>query len=218
MTLRRVTSYGSSANGDIYAESLCRHAHELVMMGYGRLRPSDHVASQETEITGELVRAMREAMQEASAPDWVARYALRDDPPLDVPGRYGKARPRVDIEFELVRHGTRPLLRFEAKRLGPGHSTSAYLGEDGLGCFLSGKYPLNHPEAGMLGYVQDGNAGAWAKRIASGLNKAPALYFLHRKWRKRRVLATCDHTYRTVHAPPKVEGLVTVHHVLLSFS
>ena len=75
---------------------------------------------------------------------------------MNVQGKLGKSRPRVDIEFERVVRGKRPRLRFEAKRLNSatGHTVAKYLGEEGLGCFLSGKYPMMHAEAGMLGYVQ----------------------------------------------------------------
>ena len=56
-------------------------------------------------ITGKLVHAMRDAMADPQAPDWTTRYSIREDPPLNVPGRHGKSRPRVDIEFERVQHG-----------------------------------------------------------------------------------------------------------------
>lgn len=189
-------------------------------MAYDRLVPLDYISSQETEITGELVRAMREAMQETDAPEWVSPYALpKDDPPLDVPGRYGKARPRIDIEFELVRRGPRPTLRFEAKRLGPRHPVSGYLGKDGLGCFLSGKYPLTGREAGMLGYVQSDDEDVWAGKLADRLREDPGGYSLRRggDWRRVRIIAACRHTYRTVHTGPRSNGPLTIYHMLLCF-
>lgn len=220
MKIQRAPSNGLSSNREPYLRSLCRHAHELIIMGYGRLTPSHFAVSDETEITGELVRTMREAMQENDAPEWVDRYALpKDDPPLNVPHRRGPSRPRVDIEFERVKRGPRPTLRFEAKRLGPNHPVSGYLGKDGLGCFLTGKYPSPHHEAGMLGYIQNDDEDAWAKKIASSLDNTPKKYLLSAKgeWRRVQVTVACPHTYQTVHATPKSNGRLTVHHVLLCF-
>src|SRR5262245_62168224 len=161
---------------DTYRRSLRTHAHTLIAMGYQELHAQDLVNSQEPEITGELVRAMREIQERAAAPPWVVYYTIHDDPPLNVPGKRGAKRPRVDIEFERVTRGTRPRLRFEAKRLGRNHGIGQYLGEDGLGCFISGRYPLTHPEAGMLGYVQSNDETTWAAKIAMALTRAPDAY------------------------------------------
>jgi hypothetical protein len=42
-----------------YRASLRRHAHELIALGYRELHAEDFERSEEPEITGELVRAMR---------------------------------------------------------------------------------------------------------------------------------------------------------------
>jgi hypothetical protein len=72
----------------------------------------------------------------------------------------------------------RPRLRFEAKRLRRNRDVVQYLGEDGLGCFTSGKYPLTLPEAGMLGYVQNSNETTWAAKIAMALTRTPDAYHI----------------------------------------
>ena len=99
------------------AEASGRMLTQLIAMGYQELHTEDFANSQEPEITGELVRTMREIQERKSAPSSVASYPIHDDPPLNVPGKRGKNRPRVDIEFERVARGMRPRLRFEAKRL-----------------------------------------------------------------------------------------------------
>ena len=157
-----------------YAKQLRAHAHRLIAEGYARMDKAAFASEQEPAITGELVRQMRAYLESgAGVPAWVRHYSIHDDPPLNVDGRLGKARPRVDIEFERVAYGPRPRLRFEAKRLNStnGHTVSVYLGRDGLGCFLSGRYPATHGEAGMLGYVQSEDETAWSERIAEALRR-----------------------------------------------
>ena len=106
---------------NVYQLNLRLHAHELIAMGYQVLLAEDFANKQEPEITGELVLAMREILERSSSPVWAEYYTIHDDPPLNVPGKRGKKRPRVDIAFERVIRGLRPCLRFEAKRLGKNH-------------------------------------------------------------------------------------------------
>jgi hypothetical protein len=53
-------------------------------MGYQALCAADFENSQEPEITGELVRAMRESLERDTAPPWAEYYAIHDDPALNV--------------------------------------------------------------------------------------------------------------------------------------
>ena len=203
----------------IYQISLRTHAHELIAMGYQELQAEDFANSQEPEITGELVRAMREIQEQASAPDWVVYYTIHDDPPLNGPGKRGNKRPRVDIEFERVKRGIRPRLRFEAKRLGRNYGVRQYLGKEGLGCFISGRYPLTHPEAGMLGYVQSHSEAAWAARIEATLSQAPAMYSVadNELWEQHHITLRLLYTYRSKHHCPALGEDIHVFHTLLCF-
>jgi hypothetical protein len=204
---------------NVYQSSLMTHSHELIVMGYQELHAEDFAHFQEPEITGELVRAMRGALERASAPDWVVYYTILDDPPLNVPGKKGKRRPRVDIEFERVTRGVRPRLRFEAKRLGRNHGVKPYLGKDGLGCFTSGKYPLTHPEAGMLGYIQSGDEAAWAAKIEAALRKDPAAYCVANGvlWEHHHIASRLAYTYRSKHHCPALGEDIRIFHILLRF-
>jgi hypothetical protein len=204
---------------NVYQSSLRTHAHELIVMGYQELHAEDFAHFQEPEITGELGRAMRGVLEWASAPDWVVYYTILDDPPLDVPGKKGKRRPRVDIEFERITRGMRPRLRFEAKRLGRNHGVKPYLGKDGLGCFTSGKYPLTHPEAGMLGYIQSGDEAAWAAKIEAALRKDPATYCVANGvlWESHHITSRLAHTYRSKHHCPALGEDIRIFHILLRF-
>jgi len=213
-------AHGFSSNREYYLRALRRHAHELINMGYGRLVPSELSGSAETHITGELVQAIHAAMQAPDAPSWVVHYALpKDDPPLNTPGRHGSSRVRVDIEFERVKCGPRPLLRFEAKRLGNGHPVSMYLGDEGLGCFLSGKYPTTHGEGGMLGYIQTESEEHWAAKISAALKEGRRKHTVCKdgQWCSTNIIHGLKHTYRTQHHAPRPGDSLLIHHILLRF-
>src|SRR5271157_2966485 len=94
---------------------------------------------------------------------------VKDDPPQNVPGRFGKKRPRIDIEFVHVIRGRRPRFHVEAKRLYRSDSVNEYFGPAGLGMFVEGAYAAEWPSAGMLGYVQSDDCVAWLARLAEGL-------------------------------------------------
>ncbi len=203
-----------------YGDALRRHAHWLIAEGYQRMDATAFARVEEPAITGELVRKMRAFLESGSnAPAWVAYYAIHDDPPLDAGGRRGRSRLRVDIEFERVTAGTRPRLRFEAKRLctATGHTVAKYLGEEGLGCFLSGRYPTTHGEAGMLGYVQSENEAGWAGRIASELSRCgQESGIVSSPLAQQQTHAALRHTYISHHQQRPDKDL-TIHHVLLLF-
>lgn len=214
------SAVGKPGNRACYLPTFRRHVHEILYMGYRRLDYAQLTSSEEPEITGELVRAMREAMQDGGAPHWVVNYALpKDDPPLNVEGRLGKRRPRADIEFERTQLGPRPVFRFEAKRLNGIHPVSAYLGPDGLGCFVSGRYPADGEEAGMLGYVQSDDEATWADRINSCISSHRRQYALRPDgtWRKVAIVSGLGYTYRTRHDRPSPLPPITIGHVLLRF-
>lgn len=204
-----------------YADALCKHAHWMIAEGYERLEIATFERAQEPAITGELVQAMRGFLESGeSAPSWVTLYSLHDDPPIEAGGRRGRSRLRVDIEFERIAAGRRPRLRFEAKRLcsDTRHTVAGYLGKDGLGCFLTGRYPTTHGEAGMLGYVQSGGESAWAEKIAVRLSEAKAEHgSLPPPFTHQQVHAGLRHTYASHHQDRRGKGRLVIHHVLLRF-
>ncbi len=204
-----------------YADALCKHAHWIIAEGYQRLEKAAFARAQEPTITGELVQAMRAFLESGEdAPSWVTLYSIHDDPPVEAGGRLGRSRPRVDIEFERIGAGRRPRLRFEAKRLcsPTGHTVAGYLGEDGLGCFLTGRYPTRDGEAGMLGYVQSGDTAIWAEKIAVQLIEGGGEHgSLTLPFERQQIHATLEHTYVSHHLGRDEEPL-EVHHILLRFS
>lgn len=169
-TVRRRSPRASAANA--YRMSFVTRVHTLVAVGYARLDPQDLASREETEITGMLVDAIDEYLQSTQAPTWAHRFAVHDDRPLTSMGKLGKSRPRVDIELERTQRGPRPSFQFEAKRLYASGSVAAYVGDDGLGCFTSGRYAADHATAGMLGYVQSETVSAWTAKVEKGIRKA----------------------------------------------
>lgn len=178
-----------------------------------------HKTSEEPHITGELVRAIEDVLEDERSPDWVMWYSVHDDPPVNTVGRSGKNRQRVDIK--IVRHlkGKRPKIQFEAKRLYNGSSASKYLGSEGLGCFLAGEYSQEQQEAGMLGYVQVNNENTWAQIIKKNLEEKPQDYKLRKngRWQKTLIAPKLKFTYRTCHNRNKTYGPIGISHIFLKF-
>ena len=205
---------------EVYVATLRIHAHKLISFGYKGMDRALYSDWEEPSLTGELVRSIREFMESDDAPDWADYYSLADDPPLDAPDRFGKSRPRVDIEFEKTGvRGRRPRLRFEAKRLGKtkGHTISAYLGAEGMGCFISGKYPLTHNEAGMLGYIQSGQEKDWSEKIRKALKEKGDKYRVSSPPYNHQEICDLEHTYISYHQLKSGGPVITIHHLLLRF-
>ena len=209
-----------SLDSDEYCASFRRKVFKLLMLGYNRLDALRFKESEEPDITGELARQIRQVIQDRSAPHWAWSFSVHDDPPVNIPGRLGKRRPRLDIELELTRRGPHPCYPFEAKRLsgivfGPGK----YIGKGGLQDFLCGKYASGQSEAGMLGYVQSHSQEEWAKRIRKAFRQtACAMQLCPRgNWRIAHELDEVPHCYRSKHKRPLVGKSITLFHCLLLF-
>jgi hypothetical protein len=210
---------GKSGNQETYLASFIEHAHRLILMGYKRFDVASHQKSDEPDISGELIQMMNEAIEDENAEDWVPHFFVPDDQPVNAPHRKGKHRRRVDIMIVRSQRGRRPKLQFEAKRLydnGPAHR---YLGEEGLGRFLSGKYAREHKEAGMLGYVQTDDEQTWADCIQALLEKKPQKYALRKDgaWHKHAVIDDLEHTYLTRHDRTNPLKPIAIYHILLRF-
>jgi hypothetical protein len=144
----------------------------LVLRGYEVIKGEDLSGEEETNITGELVRGVREVLESEEAEAWMQLFEVLDDPPQNVTGRLGRSRPRVDIEFvRLSGRGKRPRFHIEAKRLYRSDSVKEYFGDDGLGCFIVGRYAADEAAGGMLGYVQTDTALKWSDRLRTGFTE-----------------------------------------------
>src|SRR5581483_2390114 len=87
-------------------------------------------------------------LNDPASPDWCDMIDILDDPPIPGGGRTGRGRWRPDLIFKSMERRPRPTYHFEAKRLRAQGNVKEYLGADGLGCFISGKYASESDEAG----------------------------------------------------------------------
>jgi hypothetical protein len=165
------------SNALLYQDAFVKKCHTLIALGHARLNGPSLRTAEEPVITGELVREIKSVLQGDDAPGWMAHFYLADDPPQNAPGRFGKSRRRVDIEFERGgQRGARPRLHFEAKRLYKASSVSAYLGDEGLSLFVAAEYAATQDVGGMIGYIQMDTPAAWIERIRERLTAEAARF------------------------------------------
>jgi hypothetical protein len=206
-----------SDNKPEYQASFVTRSHCLVWMGYERLEVRSFANRQEEEITGELTRAMQSALQDPRSPRWAKNFWAQEETRVHGHGRLGKRRFRIDIE--IMRHGEtrRPRFRFEAKRLHDTSSRTEYLGKDGLGCYLDGRYASDDAIAGMLGYVQKGTVTAHGESLAKALQADQEAYCVTERgqWTEFQVVKTLS-TFRSIHNRSRpLPDIVVLHTILL---
>ncbi len=221
MSLRSRSRSGSGRppRSSAYRRSFMLDVYRLIAQGHRSLALEGMAEREEPAITGILVNAIERYLDDPGAPDWTERYAVQEERPIHDSAIEGKARSRVDIEIESSRRRPRPRFQFEAKRLRltDSKSLSSYLGQDGLGCFLSGRYATSNEQAGMLGYVQSGTALEWATRIHKKLRQDVEYYQLASSsggLRHHCLVSEIEHSYISRHVLPSV-GDSDIHHILL---
>lgn len=203
-----------------HRQALRERAIELLRLGHLNLDTRSFATSEEEDITGKLKEAIEAIIEVApNAPSWVNRYTVCDEEKPSGTPKLGKRRPRIDITIKRrwrLRE-SHPRFRFEAKRLKADKRISAYFGKEGIGCFLRGFYPLTHPEAGMIGYVQAGTLSEWQHRLGD---------FAKRNAARLRVVSDGDwkdykcslpNSSVTEHSHPGFPR-ITIIHLLLSFT
>ena len=210
---------GVSANGKAYADVFPRRVHELLALGYAMLTPTDFACAEEEHITGELVDAIDDVL-DFTPPAWAGSFSVHEEPRERHQTRKGKGRKRLDIRLDSSEVRPRARLRFEAKRLGPHHGISIYLGNEGIQRFLDGRYARNDPIAGMLGYVQARAPGDWALKIEQAMGEDAKKLGLRdaSPWRSERLADGLEFTYRSGHDRPIVGHPIEIFHTLLLFN
>jgi hypothetical protein len=158
----------SQEQQSLYRVAFVKNCFVLLVRAYGAVDTHSLQSAEEPHITGELVQSARTLIESDDAAPWMEHMEVLDDPPQALAGRYGKRRPRIDIEFVRTGRGTRPRFHIEAKRLYRSDSVNEYFGPSGLQMFIDGEYAGIWPSAGMLGYVQSDTYAVWLRRLASG--------------------------------------------------
>ena len=211
---------GKSANETDYAGAFVKHVHRLLGMGYARLVPANYASADEEGITGCLCDALDAVVDDPQSPAWLRYYSVHEEARISDPKRKGKRRRRLDIRVDSAERRPRARFPFEAKRLGTNHPVADYLGHDGLGRFIGGRYGKQVTVAGMLGYVQSGTPGVWATRIQQTMSRrARGLRLLASSpWRPENLVARLKHTYRSGHDRPTIGKPIEVYHTLLVFN
>jgi hypothetical protein len=166
--IRRQSLGGRPGDAVAYRRKFVTTVHHVLAVAVRRLVAATLAQKEETAITGVLVDEMRVIVESRVCPPGAANFAIHDDQPVSGGGAEGKRRPRIDIVVERTGPGPRPRFHFEAKRLHRSDSVAAYMGDEGMDCFLAGKYAQTEPDAGMLGYVQQGTPETWATRLVKG--------------------------------------------------
>ncbi len=211
MSLRsRSLGAGRPPNHTFYRRSFLRHVHHLIGQGFQAISAQDLSAKEEPQITGILTAAIEAFLECPRSPDWVEQYHIQDERHLGDSEREGKKRLRVDIELSSSQHRPRPRFQIEAKRLRDPAQNSlvAYLGYDGLGSFLSGRYAAAEPWAGMMGFVQSDTTEGWIRKIRLELPESSA-------FRPETFSPRLTDVYRSNHQRSNSDEL-EVHHFFLN--
>jgi hypothetical protein len=204
---------------DEYWSAYREHIHTLLAWGYSDSQNRVQARHNETDITGFIAEAIQNKLDDPDSPLWCDQIALKDDPPIPGGGRTGRKRWRPDLIFESVEKRPRPKYHFEAKRLRRKQSILEYLGEDGLLCFIDGRYAHESSEAGMLGYVQSDNIDTWTKKLQLAIDQdhqdKNALLLLPPQ-RSIIVVDTFPQEWLSIHGR-QMDKHIFIHHLLLDY-
>lgn len=209
---------GASGNAEDFRRLFIVRVHELLWLGYARITPRDYANAEEEDITGDLTEAVDRVLDRPPpwAP-WMTYYGVREEERVNEPARKGKRRRRVDIGIRSSETRPRTRFRSEAKRLRGPASLRAYLGAEGLGCFLDGRYAATDPDAGMLGYVQARAPGTWASGIGRELADHPESHAVRAEgaWHRLALVPALQWVFRSSHLRRTSGTPIDIYHTLL---
>ncbi|SRR5260370_32048527 len=207
------------AYADQYWSTYRQHIHTLLAWGYADSRNRVQPKHDEPDITGFIAEAIKDRLDSPDSPSWCNQIGIDDDPPIRGGGRTGRSRWRPDLIFESVERRPRPKYHFEAKRLRKQKSINDYLGEDGLQCFLRGRYAHESDEAGMLGYIQCDNISIWVERLQLAIDQScqdKNEILLLSPQRNVRIVDAFPQEWMSKHDRHTGKSIV-IHHILLDY-
>ena len=193
-------------------------AHTLISWGYrGALSRIKHNSHEETTITGYISAAINNRLRTFDCPVWSEDFSVKENNPVEMEGREGKKRPQPDLIIEGNMQG-RPEYVFEAKRLKKnGFGVGKYLGSDGLGCFVSGKYAPRYDEAAMLGYIQSDSPTYWQAQLRDKINSKKAPLNLISLPRGVKIISDFPDEWMTIHRRKFIGRSISIFHIFLDF-
>lgn len=124
------------------------------------------------------------------------------------------------IDVRMIRGKRREVyFGIEAKKLNRPEKSNAgeYVGPEGMGRFLSGKYAPGQEHSGMIGYVMDGNCHEAARRIRARMESARDALKIADDGdvlRDSNMLPDQTDIYESKHNLP--DRLLTLHHLMLA--
>ena len=201
---------------DLFPEELIPEILELVMTSWRTFKKPDRLA-REVPISKAFTRKIyAENSRRGDLPFHVWRELptlstqTEEDGRIDILFVY-TATPRQDIYFA-----------FECKRLripypsGLDTNNSDYVGDQGMMCFVTGKYSQSVAHAGMIGYVMDGKAnlaiislGKLIKRKRSALKLRENTGLQH-----SLIMLNCQNVRETTHILSDKQ--LKIHHLFLA--
>lgn len=199
---------------DFYENGLIPDILDLVVSTWNRFVNPDP-DELEVPITRRFHIYLMEEKAHRDLPFKIRRELSESDPVS------GEEMGRCDLIFDSIRSAKEEeYFAFECKRLrvpydsGVRTYASEYVGDDGMMCFITGKYGGNAPTGGMIGYVMDSQVGLAIQSVRSTINKNHGRLCL----RTDSSLDDCtalprDNIKETTHELSK--GLFIIYHVFL---
>jgi hypothetical protein len=151
-----------------YADTFRLHVHQLVAWAYRDARASLAADLDEPSLTGIIAEAVKRRLYEdETTPEAYLRYDIHDQPPENPDGTLlGNARRRLDLSIICTGMIPRPVFTLEAKRLRTsGYPIGKYVGDGGMGDYISGRYAPTHVEAAMMGLIQNRDVAYWMTEL-----------------------------------------------------
>ncbi len=208
---------------DDYVKVLREDSHQLLAWGHRDARAELPTARDEYDITGMIAAAIERRINDPATPPRFEIYVVRSEHPVSPAGEHGKDRPKLDVQ--IVKSG-RPqrAFTFEAKRLRDDNKVSvseslrAYVGDDGVGRFVAGRYAAESREAAMLGCVQSRDARFWidrvCRRFAEDVLAGDGTLRLIEQIRPESVIPDLPHEAVSLHARPSARP-IRIFHIFL---
>lgn len=157
----------------VYGEVFRLHAHQLLAWAHADCRHRFHDGLTEPDMTGLLAEAMKSRLNtHPETPEAYDHYWIGDQEPHSPAGELGNDRLRLDIT--VIRNGVRPRLTFvfEAKRLRTnGYPIGKYVGDGGMGDFISGRYAADAPEAAMVALFENRDPDYWHSELRRAIDE-----------------------------------------------
>lgn len=210
-----------SAEWDDYLVVLREDAHQLLAWGYVDVRLRLSVARDEYDMTGLMADAIARRIDDPQTPERFTVYSVHNERPISPDQELGKHRPRLDMQIERCAMRPKRYFTFEAKRLRDDAISSVadslrdYLGDNGVGRFVTARYATESTEAAMLGCMQAHDARFWFEQVREVLlqDEAPGrdVFCLTQQFHWERVIPDIPDEAVSSHRRPASDPIQLFH-------